>query len=67
MAKPVELHSGIVNEFWMRDRVECTSLFFTPVTVSLSAASVAVRRLIGVTEVNKTGSSYGNVEAKKEN
>ncbi|KAG9332929.1 hypothetical protein JZ751_014023 [Albula glossodonta] len=30
-------------------------------------ASVAVRRLIGVTEVKKTGSSYGNQEAKKEN
>lgn len=30
-------------------------------------ASVAVRRLIGVTEVNKTGSSYGNAESKKEN
>lgn len=30
-------------------------------------ASVAVRRLIGVTEVKKTGSSYGNVESKKEN
>ncbi|XP_066517229.1 1-acyl-sn-glycerol-3-phosphate acyltransferase gamma [Hoplias malabaricus] len=33
----------------------------------LIIASVAVRRLIGVTEVNKTGSSYGNTEAKKEN
>nr|XP_023648697.1 1-acyl-sn-glycerol-3-phosphate acyltransferase gamma [Paramormyrops kingsleyae]XP_023648698.1 1-acyl-sn-glycerol-3-phosphate acyltransferase gamma [Paramormyrops kingsleyae]XP_023648699.1 1-acyl-sn-glycerol-3-phosphate acyltransferase gamma [Paramormyrops kingsleyae]XP_023648700.1 1-acyl-sn-glycerol-3-phosphate acyltransferase gamma [Paramormyrops kingsleyae]XP_023648702.1 1-acyl-sn-glycerol-3-phosphate acyltransferase gamma [Paramormyrops kingsleyae] len=30
-------------------------------------ASIAVRRLIGVTEVKKTGSSYGNQEAKKEN
>lgn len=30
-------------------------------------ASIAVRRLIGVTEVKKTGSSYGNVESKKEN
>ncbi|XP_026865983.2 1-acyl-sn-glycerol-3-phosphate acyltransferase gamma [Electrophorus electricus] len=33
----------------------------------LIIASVAVRRLIGVTEVKKTGSSYGNTEAKKEN
>ncbi|XP_076839456.1 1-acyl-sn-glycerol-3-phosphate acyltransferase gamma [Brachyhypopomus gauderio] len=32
----------------------------------LVIASVAVRRLIGVTEVDKTGSSYGNTEAKKE-
>ncbi|KAJ8252953.1 hypothetical protein GJAV_G00207550 [Gymnothorax javanicus] len=29
-------------------------------------ASVAVRRLIGVTEVKKTGSSYGDLEAKKQ-
>ncbi|MCI4393750.1 hypothetical protein PGIGA_G00161100 [Pangasianodon gigas] len=29
--------------------------------------SIAVRRLIGVTEVKKTGSSYGNAESKKEN
>lgn len=33
----------------------------------LSAASIAIRRLIGVTEVKKTGSSYGNQEAKKQN
>ncbi|KAG7282928.1 hypothetical protein CRUP_018428 [Coryphaenoides rupestris] len=33
----------------------------------LIVASVAIRRLIGVTEVNKTGSSYGNPEAKKQN
>lgn len=32
-----------------------------------SAASVAIRRLIGVTEVKKTGSSYGDQEAKKAN
>lgn len=38
----------------------CLSLF-------LSAASVAIRRLIGVTEVKKTGSSYGDQEAKKQN
>ena len=31
------------------------------------AASVAIRRLIGVTEVKKTGSSYGDQEAKKQN
>ncbi|CAG5865433.1 unnamed protein product [Menidia menidia] len=36
-------------------------------TIFLIIASVAIRRLIGVTEVNKTGSSYGNQEAKKEN
>ncbi|KAF7216135.1 1-acyl-sn-glycerol-3-phosphate acyltransferase gamma [Nothobranchius furzeri] len=33
----------------------------------LIIASVAIRRLIGVTEVKKTGSSYGNQEAKKQN
>ncbi|XP_014892547.1 1-acyl-sn-glycerol-3-phosphate acyltransferase gamma isoform X2 [Poecilia latipinna] len=32
----------------------------------LIIASVAIRRLIGVTEVKKTGSSYGNQEAKKQ-
>ncbi|KAG8000754.1 1-acyl-sn-glycerol-3-phosphate acyltransferase gamma [Nibea albiflora] len=31
------------------------------------SASIAIRRLIGVTEVKKTGSSYGNQEAKKQN
>lgn len=31
------------------------------------AASIAIRRLIGVTEVKKTGSSYGDQEAKKAN
>ncbi|XP_062384272.1 1-acyl-sn-glycerol-3-phosphate acyltransferase gamma [Sardina pilchardus] len=33
----------------------------------LIIASVAVRRLIGVTEVKKTGSSYGDPGAKKQN
>lgn len=33
----------------------------------VSAASIAIRRLIGVTEVKKTGSSYGDQEAKKAN
>uniref|UniRef100_A0A3Q3G6E7 1-acylglycerol-3-phosphate O-acyltransferase 3 n=1 Tax=Kryptolebias marmoratus TaxID=37003 RepID=A0A3Q3G6E7_KRYMA len=33
----------------------------------LIIASIAIRRLIGVTEVKKTGSSYGNLEAKKQN
>ncbi|XP_075965357.1 1-acyl-sn-glycerol-3-phosphate acyltransferase gamma [Anarhichas minor] len=35
--------------------------------IFLIIASMAIRRLIGVTEVKKTGSSYGNPEAKKEN
>lgn len=30
-------------------------------------ASIAIRRLIGVTEVKKTGSSYGDQESKKQN
>ncbi|XP_054887456.1 1-acyl-sn-glycerol-3-phosphate acyltransferase gamma isoform X2 [Poeciliopsis prolifica] len=33
--------------------------------ILLLVASVAIRRLIGVTEVKKTGSSYGDPEAKK--
>uniref|UniRef100_A0A8D0AS07 1-acylglycerol-3-phosphate O-acyltransferase 3 n=1 Tax=Sander lucioperca TaxID=283035 RepID=A0A8D0AS07_SANLU len=35
--------------------------------IFLIIASIAIRRLIGVTEVKKTGSSYGNPEAKKQN
>ncbi|TKS67435.1 1-acyl-sn-glycerol-3-phosphate acyltransferase gamma [Collichthys lucidus] len=35
--------------------------------IFLIIASIAIRRLIGVTEVKKTGSSYGNQEAKKQN
>lgn len=41
--------------------------FFSPLCFVVSAASIAIRRLIGVTEVKKTGSSYGNQEAKKAN
>ncbi|KAJ4933022.1 hypothetical protein JOQ06_029860 [Pogonophryne albipinna] len=33
----------------------------------VAVTSIAIRRLIGVTEVKKTGSSYGNPEVKKEN
>ncbi|CAF94227.1 unnamed protein product, partial [Tetraodon nigroviridis] len=33
--------------------------------IFLVIASIAIRRLIGVTEVKKTGSSYGDQEAKK--
>uniref|UniRef100_A0A3B4ZLQ1 1-acylglycerol-3-phosphate O-acyltransferase 3 n=1 Tax=Stegastes partitus TaxID=144197 RepID=A0A3B4ZLQ1_9TELE len=35
--------------------------------IFLIIASIAIRRLIGVTEVKKTGSSYGDQEAKKQN
>uniref|UniRef100_H3CJ92 1-acylglycerol-3-phosphate O-acyltransferase 3 n=1 Tax=Tetraodon nigroviridis TaxID=99883 RepID=H3CJ92_TETNG len=35
--------------------------------IFLVIASIAIRRLIGVTEVKKTGSSYGDQEAKKAN
>ncbi|XP_036396969.1 1-acyl-sn-glycerol-3-phosphate acyltransferase gamma-like [Megalops cyprinoides] len=35
--------------------------------VFIIISSIAVRRLIGVTEVKKTGSSYGNQETKKQN
>lgn len=49
------------------NRTETTRHFNRCLSLFLSAASIAIRRLIGVTEVKKTGSSYGDQEAKKQN
>lgn len=58
-----------------RNKAQCCLTFELPSSVTplfllcfvLSTASIAIRRLIGVTEVKKTGSSYGDQEAKKQN
>lgn len=60
------LLSPLINFAW-DVFVSGSPLLIIGFMIFLIVASLAVRRLIGVTEVNKTGSSYGNVEAKKEN
>ncbi|RXN32147.1 1-acyl-sn-glycerol-3-phosphate acyltransferase gamma-like isoform X1 [Labeo rohita] len=60
------LLSPLINFAW-DVLVSGSPLLIIGFMIFLIVASVAVRRLIGVTEVKKTGSSYGNVEAKKEN
>ncbi|GAA6095378.1 1-acyl-sn-glycerol-3-phosphate acyltransferase gamma, partial [Tachysurus ichikawai] len=60
------LLSPLINFAW-DVFVSGSPLLIISFMIFLIIASVAVRRLIGVTEVNKTGSSYGNAESKKEN
>uniref|UniRef100_A0A8C1B7R9 1-acylglycerol-3-phosphate O-acyltransferase 3 n=1 Tax=Cyprinus carpio carpio TaxID=630221 RepID=A0A8C1B7R9_CYPCA len=60
------LLSPLINFAW-DVFVSGSPLLIIGFMIFLIVASVAVRRLIGVTEVKKTGSSYGNIEAKKEN
>ncbi|XP_026118988.1 1-acyl-sn-glycerol-3-phosphate acyltransferase gamma-like [Carassius auratus] len=60
------LLSPLINFAW-DVFVSGSPLLIIGFMIFLVVASVAVRRLIGVTEVKKTGSSYGNIEAKKEN
>ncbi|KAI5090013.1 1-acyl-sn-glycerol-3-phosphate acyltransferase gamma, partial [Silurus meridionalis] len=60
------LLSPLINFAW-DVFVSGSPLLIISFMIFLIIASVAVRRLIGVTEVKKTGSSYGNVESKKEN
>ncbi|KAK3510635.1 hypothetical protein QTP70_011900 [Hemibagrus guttatus] len=60
------LLSPLINFAW-DVFVSGSPLLIISFMIFLIIASIAVRRLIGVTEVNKTGSSYGNVESKKEN
>ncbi|XP_060754819.1 1-acyl-sn-glycerol-3-phosphate acyltransferase gamma [Neoarius graeffei] len=60
------LLSPLINFAW-DVFVSGSPLLIISFMIFLIIASVAVRRLIGVTEVKKTGSSYGNAESKKEN
>nr|ADO27983.1 1-acyl-sn-glycerol-3-phosphate acyltransferase gamma [Ictalurus furcatus] len=60
------LLSPLINFAW-DVLVSGSPLLIISFMIFLIIASIAVRRLIGVTEVNKTGSSYGNAESKKEN
>ncbi|MCJ8747964.1 hypothetical protein PDJAM_G00159530 [Pangasius djambal] len=60
------LLSPLINFAW-DVFISGSPLLIISFIIFLIIASIAVRRLIGVTEVKKTGSSYGNAESKKEN
>ncbi|TSK17908.1 1-acyl-sn-glycerol-3-phosphate acyltransferase gamma [Bagarius yarrelli] len=60
------LLSPLINFAW-DVFVSGSPLLIISFMIFLIIASIAVRRLIGVTEVKRTGSSYGNAESKKEN
>ncbi|KAM9343605.1 LOW QUALITY PROTEIN: 1-acyl-sn-glycerol-3-phosphate acyltransferase gamma [Pholidichthys leucotaenia] len=60
------LLSPLINFAW-GVVVSGSPLLIIGFIIFLIIASIAIRRLIGVTEVKKTGSSYGNQESKKQN